>query len=760
MADLETLDGVLATQTDDVAQMSVVPLATRMRMAADDNKLARPNYYHIDDALRMSYDDIMSKQTDTQLLAKRTAESQTTSDTSQIIRATTENYITNVLNKPEKAVLAIGNLLSATGSTIGKDWASWANEAINDYLDQNLTSQRAGDAETWASRITGGVLSAAEYMMAGMVARPLADVSMGIDILGQATKNDIDRYIAETGDTALADYKANLKDVAINTLNLGAQLYIEDKLGFGRILDFKTKGATEFLSGFAQEFFQGTLEDIAESAKGNQEWKAVWDGVVGNVKDGVVGALLQGPFGLAAHHHYVSVAENSMKDFFVKNGMEEKAAQQKAHELRLRLEKEVAPMVLKQDKAIYDLVMQKGSIWGSAYDVAYNALRLTDQTGMTEEQMGNRATEIADQIASTVLESAVKDGLDLSEARIGFNPVDNTVYVNDKKSLDVKQALKEIEELDAEPATKEDVKQAVAEEKQAEQKKQADQTKPVSAIDPKAPFNKTKEKSTTVKALVNGVADGTIKLNKTEKVRYSNLLRDKQNGKPTTNEQMEKFAQKMVDKYMPTETAQPTTQPVEKTQETAKQEVRKPNKYDVGAKRASQMSKTLQQNAPAELAEEMAKEMEGEYNQRMTKDAVSDAVNFALSSDENMQIAIDAVMNNKEVDGIRPFEMYAGLLLIATKYNHPLLFEQLRQSPIHQGLARQAGQDISALQFTTESGMINIMKVVGSLEDKMAEKEKKNQRAIKKATDELVAEINNIEYTDDEVADALEKLEC
>ena len=737
MADLETLDGVLATQTDDVAQMSVVPLATRMRMAADDDKLARPNYYHIDDVLRMSYDDIMSKQTDTQLALKRTAESQTTSDTSQIIRATTENYITNFLNKPEKAVLAIGNLLSATGSTIGKDWAAWANEAINDYLDQNLTSQRAGDAETWASRITGGVLSAAEYMMAGMVARPLADVSMRVDILGQATKNDIDRYIAETGDTALADYKANLKDVAINTLNLGAQLYIEDKLGFGRILDFKTKGATEFLSGFAQEFFQGVLEDVAESAKGNQEWQAVWDGVIGNVKDGVVGAFLQGPFGLAAHHHYVSVAENSMKDFFVKNGMEEKAAQQKAHELRLRLEKEVAPMVLKQDKAIYDLVMQKGSIWGSAYDVAYNALRLTDQTGMTEEQMGNRATEIADQIASTVLESAVKDGLDLSEARIGFNPVDNTVYVNDKKSLDVKQALKEIEELDAEPATKEDVKQAVAEEKQAEQKKQADQTKPVSAIDPKAPFNKTKEKSTTVKALVNGVADGTITMNKTEKVRYSNLLRDKQNGKPTTNEQMEK------------------------TQETAtKQEVRKPNKYDSGAKRASQMSKTLQQNAPAELAEEMAKEMEGEYNQRMTKDAVSDAVNFALSSDENMQVAIDAVMNNKEVEGIRPFEMYAGLLLIATKYNHPLLFEQLRQSPIHQGLARQAGQDISALQFTTESGMINIMKVVGSLEDKMAEKEKKNQRAIKKATDELVAEINNIEYTDDEVADALEKLEC
>lgn len=562
MADLETLDGVLATEVDPVAQMSVVPLATRMRMASEDDNLTRPNYYHIDDALRMSYDEIMSKQTDTQLLAKRKAEASTTSDVGEIIRATTENYITNALNKPEKAVLAIGNYMSAAGIPIGREWANWANEAINDYLDQNLTSQRAGDAETWASRITGGVLSAAEYMMAGMVARPLADVSMGIDILGQATKNDIDRYIAETGDTALADYKANWKDVAINTLNVGAQLYIEDKLGFGRVLNYKTHGLTEFLAGFVQEFFQGTLEDVAESAKGNQEWAEVWNGVIGNVKDGVVGALLQGPLGLAAHHHYVSNAERQMKDFFVKNGMEEKAAQQKAHDLRLQLEKEIAPMVVKQDKDIYDLVAQKGSVWGSTYDVAYNAIRLTDTTGMTNEQIDARATEIANQIASTVLERVVNEGLDLSEARIGFNPADNTVYVNDKKTLDVKQALKEIEELDAEPATKEDAKQVVAEQKKVEETKKADQTKPVSAIDPKAPFNKTKEKSPAVKALVNGVSDGTIKMNKTEQVRYANLLRDKQDGKPTTNEQMEKFAQKMVDKYMPSKAAEekaPTT---------------------------------------------------------------------------------------------------------------------------------------------------------------------------------------------------------
>lgn len=750
MADIETLEDVVVNE-DPVAQMSVVPLATRMRMASEDDQLQRPKYYHMDDALRMSYDDIMSKQTDTQLAFKRGAEAKSTSETGEIIRGTVENYIVNALNKPEKAVLAIGNIMTMAGSTVGKDWANWANESINDFVENNYASQRAGDAETWTAKITGGVLSGVEYMGLGTIASPLASVSMGVDILGDTTKNDIDRYIAETGDKSLANYRADWRDVGINVLNTGAQLYIEDKLGFGKVLKAKTHGASEFLAGFAQEFFQGEIGDIAEAAKGNTKWRDVWTNVLSNVKDGVVGSFLQGPLGLAAHHHYASVAENQMKDFFMETGMDEKAAQQKAHTLRLKLENEVAPLVVKQDKEIYNLVMQKGAVWGQIYDSVYSGLRLVDSV-MTEEELRNKATEVADNVATQVIESVVKNGTDLSETMIGFNPVDKSIYVNDKKTLNITQALEEVKALDEKPATKEDVKQAIAEEKKAEETKKAEQTQPVQAVKPDALFNQTKQKAPEVKQLQLALDDGSIKLTRAENIRYQNLLRDKHNGKPTTNEQMSDFANKMLNKYAPA--TQGVVQPAVK----APVKPAKPNKYDAGEKKASKMSETLKQNAPAELAEEMVQEMDGEYNQRMTKDAVTDAVNFALSSEENMQTAIDAVMNMKEVDGIRPYEMYAGLMIIATKYNHPLLFEQLRNSPIHQGLARQAGQNISALQFTTESGMINVMKVVDSLDQNIMTKE--NKETVEKNVKELRNVLNEIDYLDPETIEAIESLEC
>lgn len=838
MADIETLEDVVVNE-DPVAQMSVVPLATRMRMASEDDQLQRPKYYHMDDALRMSYDDIMSKQTDTQLVFKRGAEAKSTSETGEIVRGTVENYIVNALNKPEKAVLAIGNIMTAAGSTVGKDWANWANESINDFVENNYASQRAGDAETWAAKITGGVLSGLEYMGLGMVSSPLASVSMGVDILGDATKNDIDRYIAETGDKSLANYRADWRDVGINILNTGVQLYIEDHLGFGRILKAKSHGASEFLTGFAQEFFQGEIGDIAEAAKGNKRWREVYTNILNNVKDGIVGSFLQGSLGLAAHHHYASVAENQMKDFFMETGMDEKAAQQKAHTLRLKLENEVAPLVVKQDKEIYDLVMQKGAVWGQIYDSVYSGMRLVDSV-MTEEELRNKATEVADNVATQVIESVVKNGTDLSETMIGFNPVDRSIYVNDKKTLDIKQALEEVKALDEKPMTKEEVKQVIKEEKKVEEEKKAEQEKPVQAIKPDALFNKTKQKSPQFKQLQLNLEDGTIKLTRTENIRYQNLLRDKHNGKPTTNAQMDMFAQKMLNKYVPEKisgnnfrytdignehqlelldnkgnvisvmtinkatngvtgietiskenygkgyattllqeaerrfgelTAKPEltqkaqdfwqkngyTKP-DGTGKFKKEQPAKPNKYDIGAKKASKMSETLKQNAPAELAEEMAQEMDGEYNQRMTKDAVTDAVNFALSSEENMQTAIDAVMNMKEVDGIRPYEMYAGLMIIATKYNHPLLFEQLRNSPIHQGLARQAGQDISALQFTTESGMINVMKVIDSLDQNIMTKE--NKETVEKNVKELRNVLNEIDYLDPETIEAIESLEC
>lgn len=794
MADLETLDSILgniaessdlqevwvgkSSDTIDAdngkAQMSTLPLSTRMRMAADDDQLERPKYYHLDDVLRMSYDDIMSKQTDTQLAFKRKAEAGTTSEVGEIIRATTENYITNFLNKPERAVLSIGNYLSQFDGkvgTVGQQWANWANEAINDYLDRNMTSQRAGDMETWAAKITGGVLSAAEYMATGVISSPLANISMGVDILGQATKNDIDKYIAETGDTALTNYHADLKDVAINVLNVGAQLLIEDKLGFGRVLKLKTAGADEFLSGFAQEFFQGTLEDIAESAKGNQEWKEVWNGMVSNIKDGVVGALLQGSLGLAAHHHYTSVAENGMKDFFVKNGMDEKAAAQKAHDMRIRMEKEIAPLLVKTDKDLYDLVMQKGATWGTTYDVAYNALKATDTTGMTEEQIQNRATELANQVATTVIQSVIKDGTDISEAQIIFNPADNTIYVNDKKSLNVKQALQEIQELDAEPATKKEVKQAIAEEKKAEQKKVTDTTKPVSAVDPKAPFNKTKEKSPVFKQMQKGIDDGSIKLNKTEQTRYAMLLRDKLDNKPTTNAQMDNFAEKMVQKYMPSieiagqavsqtmgvapqVSVQPIAQPSEQT--TAKPKEQDRSRWKEGEKERKQV-KRLEEDTGVDLSQykkdspERIKAEQEEALRLIRKNGVEYAEKVLKGEiktdiiDGAWAMAIDTLASEGNTE--------AALLLNSTEFGNKIvaLSESARQVVAWKDMLKETS--VSALD-AKKALETNITKVVGE------EKAKKNVNTMKASLKAAISQFFNSKELEQKADSFLDSKVC
>ena len=776
MDDLETFDGLYEATEDEEQQASVLPLATRMRMAADDDQLQRPNYIKFDDALLTSYDEIMSRQTKRQAEGLAQSAESTTSNWKDIIRDTAENGIVSILNKPERTVLAIGNymtredspierVLNLTGDewkqkvvTVGQKWANWANESINDFVDRNMASQRRGDPETWWGKATGAVLSAVEYMATGAVWSPLASISMGIDIMGQATQNDIDNYIAETGDTALTNYRADWKDIGINFLNVGAQLLIEDNFGFGRVLKAKTLGANEFLAGFIQEFFQGELEDIAEAAKGNQRWEDVWNGVVSNIKDGVVGAFLQGPLGLAAHHRYASVAEGRMKDFFVNDlGMDERAAAQKAHDMRIRMEKEIAPLLVKSDKDLYDLVMQKGVAWEGIYSTVLAAVQDLSNIEMSQDELNARANEIASNLASQLIEAVVKNGVDLDNVQVGYDPTTNEIFVADTNAtINLREALREIDDLDKPAvATKEEVEQIVEEKGEAEQKKAAQAKKPVSAIDPKKPFNKTKTKSPVFKKFQQGVKDGTIKMNRAEKVRYSLLLRDKLYKKPTTNLQMDNFAQKMVAKYMPTEIT-----PIQQVSEPApKQTVREPNKYDTGEKKVSALEKRIGKETLDKEIDDVGEQL-GEYRSRKSKEAVMDAMKFIKQSDENLETALDAVMNMKDVGDIRPFEMFSALYIIATEENRPLLFEQLRQSPIYKGVATQQGQDISALQFMSDGGMINIMKVVNSLENKMAQKEEKNKQKIKKATKELETELNNIQYTDDEVINAIEKLEC
>ncbi len=95
------------------------------------------------------YNDIMSKQTDTQLAFKRKVEAGVTSDIGEIIRATTEDYLVNAFLIPEYTSLSINNIVSSTDTT------DFLKDDIKEYLDTNIASRRPGDTKTLIYRCMG-----------------------------------------------------------------------------------------------------------------------------------------------------------------------------------------------------------------------------------------------------------------------------------------------------------------------------------------------------------------------------------------------------------------------------------------------------------------------------------------------------------------------------------------------------------------------------------------------------------------------------
>ena len=105
------------------------------------------------------YNEIMSKQTDTQLLAKRKAEASVTSDIGEIVRATTEDYLVYAFLIPEYTSLSITNIVSSTDTT------DFLKDDIKEYLDTNIASRRPGDTKTPIYRCMGNNIRIIESVL-------------------------------------------------------------------------------------------------------------------------------------------------------------------------------------------------------------------------------------------------------------------------------------------------------------------------------------------------------------------------------------------------------------------------------------------------------------------------------------------------------------------------------------------------------------------------------------------------------------------
>ena len=250
------------------------------------------------------------------------------SDNLTIIKDTAKQFWMGLSLLDDKAQIALGNIASTlTGNTIGSEMRDRAYEAIDAAMSRiSMQNTRVADVESLVATATNGALSMIELMGLSVATMGIAPmVELGVEAFGTGAYNNMIAYANEHGGS-IDGYEGSLSDLAIDTLNAAAQVYIERKLGFGRKELFNRFGgrwaknavadavAKEAVSGFVQESTQEFATDLSEYFKGNAEGLSSWkDYMVA----GAVGGLLQGIVGGAIHANGRIKADRALEEIYI-----------------------------------------------------------------------------------------------------------------------------------------------------------------------------------------------------------------------------------------------------------------------------------------------------------------------------------------------------------------------------------------------------------------------------------------------------------
>lgn len=251
----------------------------------------------------------------------------------QRFKVAAKTAVSNILNGQMTHNVALGNKRITFGKNkeeieFGRRMASEAKRQIEEVMDgtEELTAE---EAETWAAALGGGSVSMVDFAANLALLRGLGAGSVGAQLgagwlAGRAgyeegTMSDIDKYIAETGDKELKNYKGDKKAFAVNVASGAIQGSIEVATsGLGRYLinnplakkvlgktgnDAIRKlastavgrtlaaGANESVNNAFEEWTQALTGNIAEIVKGNEEFSM--DNILNGAGQAAgVGALL------------------------------------------------------------------------------------------------------------------------------------------------------------------------------------------------------------------------------------------------------------------------------------------------------------------------------------------------------------------------------------------------------------------------------------------------------------------------------------
>ena len=307
--ELKTFDDI---QKDSEPTAPAGRLASeRLREISKDPAFYNP-YFTISDALKTSNEKLDTKLQVGADIAKMT------SDTDDIIVDTLEKSIMQSGSLGDRTMLVIGNHLSTfSDGTLGVELRNKAFESLQKRMKESDEIGLEADAGTWAARITGGAYSMAELLAIGIaggsIGGLLVNTKIGIEALSDGGMANMRRYMDEH-DGSLDGYTGSIADLAVDYGNAVYQIATEKYLGVGKFLN-GTSGAfvKEALDGFLQESLQSLGGDVAEALKGNQEWGVLAENAEGYIKDGIVGAMLQGPLGAATYRANRKKAKDNIR---------------------------------------------------------------------------------------------------------------------------------------------------------------------------------------------------------------------------------------------------------------------------------------------------------------------------------------------------------------------------------------------------------------------------------------------------------------
>lgn len=325
------------------------------------------------------------------------------------------------------AVFSAGEYLAA-----GLGGAKLAQTALKATAKSTATKLGKKVAEKTAQKGVGYESVVDRYIgsMANKAGSAVATTKMTFDTMEQGATSSVQKYIEDTGDVELKNYKGDLKKVAIDAASTHLQNVIE-KMGFNKFIrdPRAVKKWGEWSNGFVQEFTQGEVSDVAEFVKGNQTAMDVLNNIPKNAMSGVFGSITQGSLGTAVYQHYHNKNVNDLVDVIMAQNPNktEQEVRQFAENKVKAIESEMSVDMVKEIVDFTDATQYQGKIYENirdnvkkAIDYQMDIMKDTDEgsefENLTEDELAQYVEQVAHDETDKVVIESLENGTPLSES--------------------------------------------------------------------------------------------------------------------------------------------------------------------------------------------------------------------------------------------------------------------------------------------------------------------------------------------------------